>query len=112
MLLGNVKINWVFRDHSCTRICSTFVRKKQVLETYESFRETLAKESNDKPHRPELRRALAALLEKIVLDPHGRHGVWRFTVQLKGACEAVEIVRKAKPEGWLHRGLQPRDRAA
>ena len=43
-----------------------------ALETYESFGETLASKSNDKPHRPELRRALAALLEKIVLDPHAK----------------------------------------
>jgi hypothetical protein len=78
-----------------------------ALETYESFRATLANKSNDKPHRPELRRALAALLEKIVLDPHGKDGVWCFTVHLKGACEVVEIVSKAKPESWLHRGTRP-----
>jgi hypothetical protein len=74
-----------------------------ALETYESFRETLANKSNDKPHRLELRRALAALLEKSVLDPHGRDGVWCFTVHLKGASEAVEIVCKAKPESRRHR---------
>ena len=80
-----------------------------ALETYESFREALTNESNNKPHGPELRRALAALLEKIVLDPHGKRDVWCFTVHLKGACEAIEIVCKAKPESWLHRGLQPKD---
>ena len=80
-----------------------------ALETYESFREALANKSNNKPHRPELRQALAALLEKIVLDPHGKDGIWCFTVHLKGACEAVEIVCRAKPESWLHRGPRPRD---
>ena len=82
-----------------------------ALETYESFRETLANQSNRKPHRPELRQALAALLEKIVLDPHGKDGVWCFNVQLKGACEAVEIICRAKPESWLDRGLRPKDQA-
>jgi hypothetical protein len=77
-----------------------------ALETYESFREALAKK-----YRPELRRALAALLEKIVLDPHGKDGVWCFTVHLKGACEAVGIVCTAKPESWFHRGLRPSDQA-
>ena len=43
-----------------------------ALETYESFREALANKFDDKSHRPELRRALAALLEKIVLDPMAR----------------------------------------
>ena len=81
------------------------------METYESLREALANESNNKPHRPELRGALAALLENIVLDPHGKDGVWCFTVHLKGACEAIEIVCKAKPESWLHRGLQPKAQA-
>ena len=75
-----------------------------ALETYESFTEALTNKSNDKPHHPELRQALAALLEKIVLDPHGKDGVWCFTVHLKGACEAGKIVCRAKPESWLHRG--------
>ena len=81
------------------------------LETYESFRETLAKKSSDKEYRPELRRALAALLEKIVLDPHVKDGVWCFTVHLKGAGAAVQIVCKAKPESWLHRRLRPKGQA-
>lgn len=79
-----------------------------ALETYASLRETLADKSNDKTHRPQLRRALAALLDKIVLDPHGKDGVWYFTVHLKGACEAVEMVCRVKPENWLHRGTRPR----
>jgi hypothetical protein len=82
-----------------------------ALHTYEGLRETLAKNSNDISHRPEMRRGLAALVEKIVLDPHGENGVWCFTVHLKGSCEAVEIVCNAKPEGWLHRSLRPRDQA-
>jgi hypothetical protein len=80
-----------------------------ALEVYESFRETLANKCNDKPHRHELRRALAALLETIVLDPHGKDGIWCFTVHLKGAGEAVEIVGKAKPESWRHQGRRPSD---
>ena len=83
-----------------TEIDSETMRLKAeapALETYESFRKTLANKSHDKPHRSELRRALAALLEEIVLDPHGRDGVWCFTVHFKGACEAAEIVCKAKP---------------
>jgi hypothetical protein len=80
-----------------------------ALETYESFREALANKSNDKVCRPKVRRVLAVLLEKNVLDPHGKDGVWCFTVYLKGACEAVEIVCKAKPESWLHRGPRPSD---
>jgi DNA polymerase III alpha subunit len=75
-----------------------------ALETYESFRETLATKSSDKEYRPELRRALAVLLEKIVLDPHGKDGVWGFTVHLKGAPEPVKIVCKEKPESWFHHG--------
>jgi hypothetical protein len=82
-----------------------------ALETYESFRETLANKSDDKAPRPQLRRALAALLEAIVLDPHGNDGVWCYTVHLKGAREAIEIICKAKPESWLHRGLRPSDSA-
>ena len=75
-----------------------FRAEAPALETYKSFTEALANKSNHKPHRPELRRALAVLVEKIVLDPHGKDGVWCFTVHLKGACEAVEIVCRAKPE--------------
>ena len=82
-----------------------------ALETYESSRKTLANKSEDKTHRPELRRALGALLKNIVLDPHGKDDLWRFTVHLKGACEAIEIVCKAKPESWLHRGLRPKELA-
>jgi hypothetical protein len=82
-----------------------------ALKTYEIFRETLVNESKDKPRRPELRRALAALLENIVMDPHGKDGIWCFTVHLKGACKAVEIVCKAKPESWLRRRLRPKDQA-
>jgi hypothetical protein len=72
-----------------------------TLETYEGFRQTLASNSNDKAHRCELRRAFAALLEKIVLDPHGKNGVWRYTVHLKGARESVEIVCK-QPSNPCH----------
>jgi hypothetical protein len=53
-----------------------------ALETYASFRETFANKSNDQAHRPELRRALAALLERIVLAPHGKDGVCSFIVHL------------------------------
>jgi hypothetical protein len=81
------------------------------LETYESFRETLADKSNDKTHRPELRRALIGLLEQIVLDPHGKDGAWCVKVHLKRAFEAVEIVCKAKLEDWHHRGLRRKDQA-
>jgi uncharacterized membrane protein YqiK len=82
-----------------------------ALETYEGLRETLANKSDDKVHRPELRRALGALIEKIVLDPRGKDDVWCFTVHLKGAGETVEIVCKAKPESWLHRSLRPKAQA-
>ncbi len=44
---------------------------------------------------PVFNRALArieAQPEKIVLDPHGKDGVWRYIVHLKGARDAVEIV--------------------
>ena len=79
-----------------------------ALETYESFRERLANASSGRGPRHELRRVLATLLEKIVLDPHGKDGVWCFTVYLKGACEAVEIVCKAKLESWVRRRLRPK----
>ena len=82
-----------------------------ALETYDDFRNILVDKSTDKTSRSELRRALAALLQKIVLDPHGKNGVWCFTVHLKGTRETVEIVCKAKPEGWLHRVFQPKDQA-
>lgn len=82
-----------------------------ALETYESFGETLATKCSDKEYRPALRRALAALLENIVLDPHGKDGVWCFTVHLKGAPEPVKIVCKAKPESWFHRRLRPKAQA-
>src|SRR5579862_9118955 len=74
-----------------------------ALKTYESFRETLASKAKDKGQRADLRRAVAAALENIVLDPHGKDGVWCFTVLLKGARESVEIVCNAKLERWLHR---------
>jgi DNA invertase Pin-like site-specific DNA recombinase len=80
-----------------------------ALETYKSFRETLANKSIDKMYRTEWRRVFAALLDKIVLDPHGKDGVWCFTVHFKGAYEVVEIVCKANPESLLHRDLRPRD---
>jgi hypothetical protein len=81
-----------------------------ALETYESFKETLANKSKDKLHRHELRRALAALVENVVLDPHGKDGVWCFTVHLKGACEAVELSAKQNPKaGFI--GLRPKDQA-
>jgi len=51
------------------------------------------------------------LLEKIVLDPHGKDGVWCFTVHLKGDREPVRIVCTAKPEGWWHQALEPKDNA-
>jgi hypothetical protein len=82
-----------------------------ALEIYDGYRNTLIEKSTDGTSRPELRRALAALLEKIVLDPQGEDGVWCFTVHLKGSCEAVEIVCKAKPESWSYRGLRPNDQA-
>jgi hypothetical protein len=63
-----------------------------ALEAYEHFITILADRSIFKARRPELRQAFAALLEKIVLDPHGKDGVWRYTVHLKGARESVEIV--------------------
>ena len=83
------------------RLAETMRLKAEApaLEIYESFRETLANKSNDKSHRPELRRVLAALLENIVLDPHGKAGVWHYTVHLKGARESVEIVCNPTPEG-------------
>jgi len=71
-----------------------FKAEAPALETYEGLRETLANKSNHISHRPEMRRALAAFLEKIVLDPHGEDGVWCFTVHLKGACEAVKSFAK------------------
>jgi hypothetical protein len=76
-----------------------------ILATYDGFIKTLADQSNDKAYRPELRRVFAALLEQIVLDPHLKDGVWRYTVHLKGVGEGIEIVCKAKPESWCHRAL-------
>jgi len=73
-----------------------------ALETYEGFRKTLAQKSRNQEYRPELRRALAALLEKIVLDPHSKDGVWCLTVHLKGACEAVEIMCNPTSERCHH----------
>ncbi len=91
----------------CRRLCSEIdaqtMRLKAeapALETYESLREILASNSGDKTHRPEIRRALAALLENIVLDPHDKNGIWCFTVHLKATCEVVEIVCKPNSGNW------------
>jgi len=45
-----------------------------ALEIYDGFRNTL-NQSADRTSRPELQRAVAALLENAVLDPHGKDGV-------------------------------------
>jgi hypothetical protein len=71
---------------------------KPLLSGGLKFFRPLATKSSDKEYRPELRRALAALLEKIVLDPHPKDGVWRYTVHLKGARESVEIVCNQLPQ--------------
>jgi len=68
-----------------------------TLATHEHFMEILARRSNDRTYRPELRRALAALLETIVLDPHGKDGVWCFTVHLKSVRESVKIICTPTP---------------
>jgi hypothetical protein len=81
--------------HLRTEIYSEEVRAKAespAVETYESFRMTLADGSRNGRDPAELRRAFASLLDQIVLDPHGKDGVWCFTVHLKGASKSVEIV--------------------
>lgn len=69
-----------------------------TLATHEHFMEILAHRSNHRTYRPELRRAFAALLETIVLDPHGKDGAWCYAVHLKGARESVEITCTPTPE--------------
>jgi hypothetical protein len=69
-----------------------------ALETYDGFRNILVDKSTDRTSRSEFRRVVAALVETMELDPHGKDGVWCFTVHLKGACKAVQIVCRAKPQ--------------
>jgi hypothetical protein len=82
-----------------------------TLATYEHFIEILAHQSNDEAYRAELPRALAALLEKIVLDPHGKDGAWCYTVYLKGARESVEIVCNLTTGVHCHHNLRLQDYA-
>jgi hypothetical protein len=78
-----------------------------ILESYLSFCATLADKAQDKAYRPQLKAAIASVVESIMLDPQGVNRQWSYTVQLKGHGQPVEVVCTSKPESWLHRSLRP-----
>src|SRR5436190_5476463 len=53
-------------------------------------------------HRSKIQNFGSALVETIVLDPHGKEGSWCYSVHLKGASESVEIVCRARPQSWRY----------
>jgi recombinase-like zinc beta ribbon protein len=112
LLYEQLKLEEARRRRLCREIDAETMRLKAedpALEIYNDFRNILVDKSTDRSSRPELRRVVAALVETIVLDPHGKDGTWCCNVHLKGAIESVEIVCTAKLQSWLHRGLRPRD---
>ena len=73
--------------------------EKPALTVYAEFCAGLPALVQDPARRSDLRRCIAGLLEKVVLDPHGNgNGIWGYEVHLKGAAEPVSVICQAKPE--------------
>ncbi len=62
-----------------------------ALQSYLDFCNRLPSLGKDKAKRPELRRAIASVVESITLDPRGKNGVWWSSLQLKGSPRRFEI---------------------
>ena len=63
-----------------------------ALQSYLDFCSRLPSLGKDKARRPELRRAIASVVESITLDPRGKNGVWWSSLQLKGNARRFEIM--------------------
>jgi hypothetical protein len=73
--------------------------EKPALIVYAEFCAGLPALVQDPARRSDLRRCIAGLLDKVVLDPHSRdNGIWRYEVHLKGAVGPVSVICQAKPE--------------
>ncbi len=97
--------------------------ERPALTAYDEFVACLPKLAKDPNKRPDLRRAVRNVIERVTLDPRGanvtqpgrgkrgrytpRAGTWTYEVQLRGASEPVTVVVYAKPEGWAFRSMRP-----
>jgi hypothetical protein len=68
---------------------------------YNEFCNSLPDLRASKERRPELRIALASVIEKITLNPHGNKGQWVYEITLRGGQSPVTVIANLKPEGWL-----------
>jgi hypothetical protein len=82
--------------------------EKPAIIAYNQFKAVLPELVKDAFRRPELRRAIASVVTKIVLDPHGNgDGTWDYETTLKGTSEPVNVRIVSKPEGWCCRSVKP-----
>jgi hypothetical protein len=82
--------------------------EKPGLMAFNEFAASLPALAKDPARRPELRRAIASVLDKLVLDPHGDgNGAWEYEVILKGANKPIRIICNTQPESWSFRSELP-----
>ena len=75
---------------------------------YNEFVTSLPAMREDKERRPELRKAIASVVEKLTLNPQGEgKNQWVYELKLRGAAEPVKVFVNAKPEGWLFKSRRP-----
>jgi DNA invertase Pin-like site-specific DNA recombinase len=79
-----------------------------ALESYNAFRPTLMAKALDKAYRPQLRAAIASVLDSIELDPKGKAGCWNYQIKLKGESLPVPVwITTAGAGSWSFQSLRP-----
>lgn len=74
--------------------------EKPAAIAYNEFCASLPALREDKERRPELRKAIASVVEKLTLNPRGEgDGRWVYELKLRGAAEPGKVFVNAKPEG-------------
>jgi hypothetical protein len=76
--------------------------EKPASIAYADFVANLPALREDKARRPELRKAIASVIERLTLNPHGEgKDRWVYELKLRGAVEPVHILIAA-PNSWIY----------
>jgi DNA invertase Pin-like site-specific DNA recombinase len=78
-----------------------------ALQSYTDFCERLADKAADPVYRPQLRRAISSIVERLVMDVRGHgDGLWVYTVELRDNSQPVPIII-SDSGSWEYNSVRP-----
>jgi len=86
--------------------------ERPAADNYQDFIDNLPSLAADPGQRPALRRAVAGVVDRIVVNTQPEPGTgggrrWSYEVLLKGATEPVLVTVTTHPETWIYRRYRP-----